>query len=49
MLSWQLACVCADSAEGRDYLAAMRAAANFAFVNRRCAAFCYSVLGRAGV
>ena len=34
MLSWQLACVCADSAEGRDYLAAMRAAANFAFVNR---------------
>jgi tRNA-splicing ligase RtcB len=30
----QLACVRADSSEGRDYLAAMRAAANFAFVNR---------------
>jgi tRNA-splicing ligase RtcB len=30
----QLACCPADSPEGRDYLAAMRAAANFAFVNR---------------
>ena len=30
----QLACVPAASKEGRDYLAAMRAAANFAFVNR---------------
>jgi tRNA-splicing ligase RtcB len=30
----QLACVAADSAGGRDYLGAMRAAANFAFVNR---------------
>jgi tRNA-splicing ligase RtcB len=30
----QLACVAASSASGRDYLGAMRAAANFAFVNR---------------
>ena len=30
----QLACVRVSSAAGRDYLAAMRAAANFAFVNR---------------
>ncbi|MBI1356273.1 MAG: RNA-splicing ligase RtcB [Acidobacteria bacterium] len=31
----QLACVPADSPEGRDYLAAMRAAANFAWANRQ--------------
>src|SRR6059058_1350766 len=31
----QLACAPADSAEARDYLGAMRAAANFAFANRQ--------------
>ncbi|MHB8173448.1 MAG: RtcB family protein [Nitrospirota bacterium] len=31
----QLACAPIDSPEGRDYLAAMRAAANFGFVNRQ--------------
>jgi len=31
----QLACAPVDSPEGRDYLAAMSAAANFAFVNRQ--------------
>lgn len=31
----QLACVPVDSPEGRDYLAAMAAAANFAFANRQ--------------
>jgi tRNA-splicing ligase RtcB len=31
----QLCCAPVDSAEGRDYLAAMAAAANFAFVNRQ--------------
>lgn len=30
----QLACMPIDSPEGRDYLAAMKAAANFAFNNR---------------
>lgn len=32
----QLACVPTQSAEGRAYLAAMRAAANFAWANRQC-------------
>jgi tRNA-splicing ligase RtcB len=32
----QLACVPATSPEGRSYLGAMRAAANFAFANRQC-------------
>src|SRR5437879_13895792 len=31
----QLACAPANSAEARDYLGAMRAAANFAFANRQ--------------
>jgi tRNA-splicing ligase RtcB len=34
----QLACVPAGSPEGRRYLGAMRAAANFAFANRQCLA-----------
>ena len=34
----QLACVPATSPEGRSYLGAMRAAANFAFANRQCLA-----------
>jgi len=34
----QLACAPADSPEGRAYLGAMRAAANFAFANRQCLA-----------
>ncbi|MBI4609488.1 MAG: RtcB family protein [Candidatus Rokubacteria bacterium] len=34
----QLACAPLDSPEGKDYLAAMRAAANFAFANRQCLA-----------
>jgi tRNA-splicing ligase RtcB len=32
----QLACAPVDSSEGRDYLAAMAAAANFAWTNRQC-------------
>jgi tRNA-splicing ligase RtcB len=32
----QLACAPVDSGEGRDYLAAMAAAANFAWTNRQC-------------
>ncbi len=32
----QLACAPLDSPEGRDYLAAMRAAANYAWANRQC-------------
>jgi tRNA-splicing ligase RtcB len=32
----QLACAPVDSPEGRDYLAAMRAAANYAWNNRQC-------------
>ena len=32
----QLACTPATSSEARDYLGAMRAAANFAFANRQC-------------
>lgn len=32
----QLACTPVDSSEGRDYLAAMAAAANFAWTNRQC-------------
>jgi tRNA-splicing ligase RtcB len=32
----QLACAPSDSPEGRAYLGAMRAAANFAFANRQC-------------
>ena len=32
----QLACAPYDSPEGQDYLAAMRAAANYAWVNRQC-------------
>jgi len=34
----QLACAPLDSPEARDYLGAMRAAANFAFANRQCIA-----------
>lgn len=34
----QLACAPLDSPEARDYLGAMRAAANFAFANRQCLA-----------
>ncbi|MBI4234130.1 MAG: RtcB family protein [Chloroflexi bacterium] len=34
----QLACVPLDSPEGRDYLSAMRCAANFAWANRQCIA-----------
>ncbi len=47
----QLACAPLDSREGRDYLAAMRCAANYAWANRQCIAhwvresFC-QVLGR---
>jgi len=32
----QLACAPVDSAEGRDYLAAMKCAANYAWANRQC-------------
>src|SRR5437773_987977 len=46
----QLACAPADSAEARDYLGAMRAAANFAFANRQLLTYwardvCARVLG----
>ncbi len=34
----QLACAPVDSAEGRDYMAALRCAANFAWANRQCIA-----------
>ena len=43
----QLACAPLDSPEGRDYLGAMRAAANFAFANRQCLAYlCREVFER---
>ena len=43
----QLACAPLDSDEGRDYLGAMRAAANFAFANRQCLAhWCREVFER---
>ncbi len=36
----QLACAPLDSAEAKEYLGAMRAAANFAFANRQCLSHC---------
>lgn len=36
----QLACARLNSPEGQDYLKAMAAAANFAWVNRSCMTFC---------
>lgn len=43
----QLACAPLDSPEARDYLGAMRAAANFAFANRQCLAhWCREVFMR---
>jgi tRNA-splicing ligase RtcB len=43
----QLACAPLDSTEAKDYLGAMRAAANFAFANRQCLAhFCREVFAR---